>query len=332
MKIHIVKNGEHLAQLSEKYGIESERLLTYNPHVRDGLAPGMKVKIPAFSEQLVLTKSTQRARIQSTASSDRDSDDADSDAQDEELYAFESLDEEYDEHHQDEEADSEEEASAVKPKEKPSDKDQQEASDSSPGEGYATPPTSFYDFPWVLDGSQHRQQAPSFFSWAPAPLQPRAQSSHQPTGSEAGQSYSSYPVDHQFPMQANPPGHPVYPFTAPPGTGGPGQPPSVPNFMMPPTPQPIHEWSWAPGYAPHHPSQSPFNQEEEGAAESEGEEEHSAHKSKDAKGKKSGKTSKLSSSEKKPHRKSKAKKNWHIRTDLIDQDRKRKASQPWMNI
>lgn len=49
MKLHIVKTGETLAALTDKYGVGLEELSAANPQIQaaDPLAPGSKVKIPA---------------------------------------------------------------------------------------------------------------------------------------------------------------------------------------------------------------------------------------------------------------------------------------------
>lgn len=47
MKIHIVKQGDSIASLAEKFGMEKEALLRANPEIEeDSLEAGMKVKLP----------------------------------------------------------------------------------------------------------------------------------------------------------------------------------------------------------------------------------------------------------------------------------------------
>ncbi|WP_368784382.1 SafA/ExsA family spore coat assembly protein, partial [Acinetobacter baumannii] len=48
MKIHIVKKGDTLWKIAQKYNIDFETLKNANTHIKnpDKIVPGMKVKIP----------------------------------------------------------------------------------------------------------------------------------------------------------------------------------------------------------------------------------------------------------------------------------------------
>lgn len=56
MKIHFVKQGDTLYEISQKYGVELEALIAANPQLDDPdeLMPGMKIKVPTKSAALTV--------------------------------------------------------------------------------------------------------------------------------------------------------------------------------------------------------------------------------------------------------------------------------------
>lgn len=56
MKIHFVKQGDTLYEISQKYGVELDALIAANPQLKDPdkLMPGMKIKVPTKAAALIV--------------------------------------------------------------------------------------------------------------------------------------------------------------------------------------------------------------------------------------------------------------------------------------